>query len=139
MCLDTHVHSVHVVCVTSRVFYNKNLQAKHEYFSQRVPKSTAISWFHKAKAFQHIVHNLSYAQVLAKGSNSKHMVSLDKRPYQHMIPPISNNRVKKGLNPNNKVSDRSKGVKIFVTRKWTTYKAHCFMLIIKTVFQARDQ
>ena len=37
------------------------------------------------------------------------MVSLDKRPYQHMIPPISNNRVKKGLNPNHKVSDRSKG------------------------------
>ena len=100
---------MHVDCITSRVFCNKNLQAKHEYFSQRVPKSTAISWFHKAKAFQHVVHNLSYAQVLAKGSNSKYMVSLDKRPYQHMLPPISNNRVKKGLNPNNKVSDRSKG------------------------------
>ena len=37
MCLGTHAQSVHVDCVTSRVFYNKNLQAKHEYFCQRVP------------------------------------------------------------------------------------------------------
>ena len=58
-------------------------------FVKKVPKGTAIPWFHKAKAFQRIVPELSYAQVLTKGSNPKHTVSLDKTPYQYMVPPFS--------------------------------------------------
>ena len=98
---------MHVNCVSSRVFYNKNLQGNHRHFYRKVPKSTAISWFHKAKAFQHIVPELSYAQALTKGSNPKHTIPLDKKPYQCMVPPIFNNKVKKGLNPQAKAFTKS--------------------------------
>ena len=36
---------------------------------ENATKRTAISWFCKNKAFQHIVHALFYAQALKKGSN----------------------------------------------------------------------
>ena len=98
MCQMTHAQSVHVNCISSIVFYNKNVPEKQRYLCQKVPKSTAISRFHKTKRFQHIVPNLSYAQVLAKGSNQNFTVSLDK-PFQHIVTPLSKAKVKKGLNP----------------------------------------
>ena len=107
MCLSTHAQSVN--CVSSRVFYNKNLQGNQRHLYQKVPKSTAISWFHKTKAFQHIVPGLSYAQALSKGSNPKHTVSLGKKPYQCRVPPTSNNKVKNGLNPQAKAFTKSEG------------------------------
>ena len=76
----------------------KIFQEKQKYLWQEVPKSTAISWFHKYKAFQHIVPTLSYTQVLAKGSNSTFTAPLDK-PFQHMVPPFSHAKARaKGLN-----------------------------------------
>ena len=47
----THAQSVHVDCISSRIFYNTNVQEKQKYPRQKVPKSTAISWFHKSKVF----------------------------------------------------------------------------------------
>ena len=111
MCLSNHAQSVQVDCVSSRVS-TKNLQEKHEYLCQKVPKSTAISWFHKAKALRHVVPDLSYAQVLAKGSNLKHTVSLGK--------------TLKGI------------VKSFI-KDFIKLKAFCPISIAKTDFKARDQ
>ena len=110
MCPVTHAQAVHTDCVSSRVFYNKKIQEKQKYLRQKVPKSIAISWFHKNKAFQHIVPNLSYAQVLIKGSNPTSTVPLDK-PFQHMVPPLYQSKASvRGLNPNFRSPCKSSGV-----------------------------
>ena len=130
---------MHVDCISSRIFYNKNVQEKHKYLCQRVSKSTAVSWFYKSKVFQHIVPNLSYAQVLAKGSKPNHTVSLDKKPYQHMVHPIFNNKVKKGVNPNVKISHRSGGFVDPLTQKFARFKARCLIRMTKKSSRANDQ
>ena len=138
MCLSTHAQSVHVNCVSSRVFYNKNLQGNHRHLYQKVPKSTAISWFQNAKAFQHIVPQLCYAEALTKGSHPKHTVSLDKKPYQRMVPPIFNNKVKKGLNPQAKAFTKfERGLK--KCRKQIYNVQGLFNINTETNLKARDQ
>ena len=99
MCPMMHDQAVHGDCASSRVFYNTNLQENQMYLRQKVPKSTAIACFHNNKAFQHIVPNLSYTQVLVRGSNPTSTAPLDK-PFQHMFPPLFHTKVKReGLNP----------------------------------------
>ena len=130
MCLSTHDQSVHMNCVSS----SKKLQGNHRHLCPKVHKSRAISWFHKVKAFQHIVPELSYAQALTKGSNPKHTVSLDKTPYHHMVPPIFSNKVKKGLNPQAKHLLSLKGV---FTNDFIMFRVHSPISILKT--DPRDQ
>ena len=65
------------------------------------------------------------------------MVSLDKRPYQQMIPPNYNNRVKKGLNTNNKVSHRSKGGQNICNRKVDNLQSPLFHANNKNSFPGK--
>ena len=63
----THAQAVNANCVSSRFFYNKNVDQKQRLLEQNVTKSTAISWFCKNRAFQHIVPTLSYDQAPTNG------------------------------------------------------------------------